>query len=212
MNVIFEDNHLLVIDKRGNIPTQQTELKSGIVEEAKKYIKKTSEKKGDVFLHPIHRLDAVTSGIVICAKTSKALSRLNTSVKNREYEKIYIAECSGEFPDKECVLETMIGKKHQKACFDLNGKKASLSICKVYNRLDTKTSIVVIHLHTGRYHQIRFQLARIGHPIIGDERYGSKKCGYSKGCIHLHHAGVLLLHPVTKDVLKLTSRPPFLQY
>lgn len=201
IEIIFEDNHLLVVNKPAGLLTQPSGTEQDSLEaQAKAYIKEKYQKPGNVFLEAVHRLDKPVSGIVVFAKTSKALSRLNESLRSKQAKKIYHAWVEGIPKQKEATLEhylvhddfiaTIVSKEHPEA------KLARLS----YKLLESKenSSLLEITLETGRYHQIRAQLAAIGHPIVGDAKYGSKT---NRPEIALTHVQLEIVHPVTGQLL-----------
>lgn len=208
--VIFADNHILIANKPAGLLTQPDDTGSDSLEaQAKKWVKQTYHKEGNVFLHAVHRLDKPVSGLVLFAKTSKALSRLNEQMRNQEIQRVYIAEIEGVLPYKEGKLDHYLVHKEHKAVVgqkeDPEAKHARLT----YEVLQTSshTTCVRIELETGRYHQIRAQFSAIGHPVVGDFRYGAKKRVDEQ--IHLHCAKLSLKHPVTQEVATFESSPPF---
>lgn len=188
-NIIFCDNHLLVVDKPKGIATQPD-----LVELAKAWIKKTFKKAGNVFLEPVHRLDKPVSGLVLFARTSKALSRLQKMMRERAIRKTYRAKVEGGLSCVEGTLRHRLIHSDFHAKVDEKGKGAILH----YRVIEVKGShsLVEIVLETGRYHQIRAQFAAIGHPILGDRKYGSHT-PFPKG-IALHHQKIEFIHPVTQ--------------
>ena len=176
--VLYCDNHLLVAAKPCGMLTQpDSSITESLETFAKSWVQREYQKTGAVFLHCIHRLDRVVSGLVLFARTSKALSRLNEQSRNQEIQKIYVAEVEGVLAKKEGKLDHYLihgdfraivakkedqGTKHARLYYRTRGKQ------KPY------TTLVEIELETGRYHQIRAQFGAIGHPIWGDVRYGSK--------------------------------------
>lgn len=213
MEVIFCDNHLLVANKPAGISTQSQGAAPAFHEFAKEWIKTQYHKAGNVFLEPIHRLDKSVSGLVLFARTSKSLSRLNALMRERLISKTYYALVEGVPSLKEATLEhhlihgefqaLVVAPSHPQA------KKASLD----YRVLNLKTqaglSLLEIQLHTGRYHQIRAQLSAIGFPIVGDAKYGAKIPHEQEG-IALHHGLLTLTHPVTQEKLSFSKESPFL--
>jgi 23S rRNA pseudouridine1911/1915/1917 synthase len=202
LQVIYEDNHIIVVNKRvGDIVQSDKTGDKPLSDIVKEYIKEKYQKPGAVFLGVIHRLDRPTSGIVVFAKTSKALTRLNESFKNRETIKTYIAITALKDIKKEDVLVHYItrnttnntSKAHIQEVKE--SKKASLEY-QIIKKLD-KYMALQINLHTGRHHQIRCQLAHIGCPIKGDLKYGFPRSNPDGG-IHLHAKQLQLVHPVTK--------------
>ncbi len=212
LQIIHEDNHIIVINKRvGDIVQGDKTGDKPLSDEVKEYIKDKYNKPGDVFLGVVHRLDRPTTGIIVFAKTSKALTRLNESFKNRETKKTYWAVVKN-FPPKE--NDTLIhflkrnpknntSKAHTKEVPE--SKKASLDYT-VIKKLDNYFALE-INLHTGRHHQIRAQLAAIGCPIKGDLKYGFDRSNPDGG-IHLHARKLILTHPVTKEILTFEAQVP----
>lgn len=213
LEILYEDNHLIAVYKPANLVTQKTESSLESLEERVKLsIKERYKKSGAIYLHAVHRIDKATSGIVLFAKTSKALSRLNEMIREKKVKKQYIALCEGTFSNEEGTLShflihgdfeaKVVDKDHPE------GKKAELS----YKVLSQKNEVarVAIDLTTGRYHQIRAQFAAIGHPILGDKKYGSTRASpFSKDEIALHHYKMSFVHPVTKEEVVITKECPF---
>lgn len=194
MKPIYCDNHLLVLNKPAGVATQPD-----FHEWARTWVKNEFKKPGNVFLEPIHRLDKAVGGIVVFARTSKALSRLNEALRNKSMRKIYEAQVEGHVDD-EGVLEHYLVHGDFKAFVDPKGKKATLRY-KCLKR-DKTTSWVEIELETGRYHQIRAQFSAIGHPVVGDHKYGSQT---KQETIALHHKEMTLTHPTTGEKLVFVS-------
>jgi len=191
MKPLSSDNHILVAEKPAGIATQPD-----FTDMVKVWVKKTYNKPGAVFLHPVHRLDKAVSGLVLFARTSKALSRLQAMMREHQIKKTYLALVEGKLPAKEGTLVHKLSHSTLRAKVDPNGKEAILHYKVIKQENDS--TLLEIHLVTGRYHQIRAQLAAIGCPIIGDEKYGSKK-PWPKG-IALKATGLQFEHPVTKEV------------
>ena len=212
LSVIYEDNHILVVNKTAGLLVQgdKTGDKS-LLDLAKKYIKDKYQKPGEVFLGLVHRLDRPTTGVIVLARTSKALSRLSQQFKERIPKKIYRAVVSGT-PEPKATLEHYLRKNSSKnKSFHYpkntpNTKKAilhyrSVKQLKSYHVLD-------IELETGRHHQIRAQLAAVGLHIKGDLKYGAKRPN-KNGSIHLHARSLTLIHPTKKgrdDVSRTNSK------
>ena len=196
-DVLFEDNHLLAIDKPEGMITQATDGHGVSLEEiAKDYLKEKYQKPGNVYLHACHRLDKPVSGIVIFAKTSKALSRMNEVIRERDVEKIYLTRLS--HPLKESgKLEHRLIHDDFKAKEDPSGKVSTLSYKHVQDDL------YEIALETGRYHQIRIQLSLAGAPIIGDDKYGGKPADR----LYLHHSRFSFPHPIGGVMTTIQSNP-----
>ncbi|UOX33387.1 RluA family pseudouridine synthase [Flavobacterium sediminilitoris] len=212
LQILHEDNHIIVINKRvGDIVQGDKTGDKPLSEVVKEYIKEKYNKPGEVFLGVIHRLDRPTTGIVVFAKTSKALTRLNDSFKNRETQKTYWAVVKNSPPKNNDVLihylkrnpKNNTSKAHIKEVPE--SKKASLAYT-IIRKLDHYIGLE-IQLHTGRHHQIRAQLSAIGCPIKGDLKYGFDRSNPDGG-IHLHARQLVLTHPVTKDILKIIAPTP----
>ncbi len=221
-SVLYEDNHLLVVNKPGGIPTQPSGTDQINLESmAKEWIKHTYQKPGNVFLEALHRLDKPVSGVVAFAKTSKALSRLNASMRNKDTQKMYWALV--EVPNQAAVkqltqnpqklLENYLLHDDFKASVASVGtqaaKLAQLHYSLIHFHLHETQALLQISLLTGRYHQIRAQLSHIHLPIIGDAKYGSKTPFHS-GAIALHHRQLQFPHPTTQKLL--TIEAPLPQY
>lgn len=210
LHVIYEDNHILVVFKEAGLLTQPSGTAQASLENiCKEYIKQKYAKPGNVYLHAVHRLDKPVSGIVLFAKTSKALSRLNEAMREKESSKTYLALIEGELPVKEGTLEHYLvhDEHHAAVAFkeDRGAKPARLHY-KVIKGLGAQ-ELIEIKLETGRYHQIRAQLAAAGHPIIGDQRYGSNTI-LKSGCIALQHQRLVLKHPVTGKEITFEAPTP----
>ena len=210
IEIIFCDNHLLVTNKPCGLLTQPDDSGSDSLEVyAKQWVKKEYHKPGNVYLHAIHRLDKPVSGLVLFARTSKALSRLNEQSRNLEIQRVYTAEVEGILPLKEGRLDHYLIHGDHRAIIakatDKEAKHARLTYqVKKYH---SHSTLVSIELETGRYHQIRAQFSASGHPVIGDKRYGAK--GGDGESIHLHCSKLALEHPVTKEVLSFEAPAPF---
>jgi 23S rRNA pseudouridine1911/1915/1917 synthase len=208
--IVFCDNHLLVANKPPGLLTQPDEIGSDSLEAyAKAWVKKEYHKPGNVFLHAIHRLDRPVSGLVLFGRTSKALTRLNELSRLMGIQRVYIAEVEGILPQRTGRLDHYLIHGEHRAIIakasDKEAKHARLEY-QVQKFLEHST-LVVIDLETGRYHQIRAQFSAIGHPVLGDRRYGSRM-GDGQS-IHLHCSELAFEHPVTKEVLTFESPAPF---
>ena len=207
LKVVYSDNHLLACIKMPGIPTQSHRKGEVSVEElAKEWVKHRFKKPGRVFLHAVHRLDKQVGGLVLFARTSKALSRVQQMMRERKIEKTYLALVEGAPKKKNELLEhylvhgqyrSILSKPREK------GAKRAILHYMVIKQMKEK-ALLEIKLITGRYHQIRSQLSAIGHPVVGDQKYGSKQSFHSEG-IALWHAELVFEHPVTKEVLRLSA-------
>jgi len=212
LQVLYEDNHLIAVNKRvGDIVQGDKTGDKPLSEVVKEYIKDKYNKPGEVFLGVVHRLDRPTTGIVVFARTSKALTRLNELFKNRETQKTYWAIVKNK-PSKESNTlvhylkrneKTNMSKAHIKEVPE--SKLASLDY-KVIKALNNYYALEV-ELHTGRHHQIRAQLAAIGSPIKGDLKYGFDRSNPDGG-IHLHARQLSFTHPVSKENLTILAPVP----
>lgn len=212
LQVLHEDNHIIVVNKRvGDIVQGDKTGDKPLSDVVKEYIKDKYNKPGDVFLGVVHRLDRPTTGIVVFARTSKALTRLNDLFKNRETEKTYWAVVKNKPPKHEDNLVHFLkrneknntSKAHLKEIPE--SKKASLDY-KIIAELKNYFALE-INLHTGRHHQIRSQLSAIGCPIKGDLKYGFDRSNPDGG-IHLHARKLKLIHPVSKETLEIIAPTP----
>lgn len=212
LQILHEDNHIIVINKRvGDIVQGDKTGDKPLSEVVKEYIKDKYNKPGDVYLGVVHRLDRPTTGIIVFAKTSKALTRLNESFKNRETQKTYWAIVKNSPPKENDTLihflkrnpKNNTSKAHSKEVPE--SKKASLEYT-IIKKLDNYFALE-INLHTGRHHQIRAQLTAIDCPIKGDLKYGFDRSNPDGG-IHLHARKLVLIHPVTKENLTFEAPVP----
>ncbi|GGC86984.1 RNA pseudouridine synthase [Flavobacterium lutivivi] len=212
LQILHEDNHIIVVNKRvGDIVQGDKTGDKPLSEVVKEYIKEKYNKSGDVFLGVVHRLDRPTTGIVVFAKTSKALERLNTMFSTRETKKTYWAIVKNQPPKTEDTLTHFLkrnpknntSKAHLKEVPE--SKKAILDY-KIIQKLDNYY-VLEINLHTGRHHQIRAQLTAIGCPIKGDLKYGFDRSNQDGG-IHLHARKLAFIHPVSKENIEIIAPTP----
>lgn len=210
LSIIFEDNHLMLFNKPAGLLTQPTHLENESVETlGKDWIKKVKDRPGNVFLHPVHRLDRPASGIVLCARTSKALSRLSHQMRERTCKKTYLACIDHTMPALAGSLEHYLIHDHHRALVleqEAGGAKWSRLEYRLINQKGG-ISLLEISLITGRYHQIRAQLSHIGCPIIGDSKYGSSQ-SLGNNCIALHHFRLEFTHPVQQTALSFEAPLP----
>jgi len=210
--IVYEDNHLLVIDKKvGEIVQGDKTGDEPLSEALKAFIKQRDNKPGNVFMGVPHRLDRPVCGLSIFAKTSKALERLNAMFRNGEVHKTYMALCCAAPDQKEGLLEDWMerNEKLNKSFITRKpGPKAKLAKLRYRHIADTERYFLLeVELLTGRHHQIRCQLAHIGCPIKGDLKYGAPRSNPDGGiCLQAH--SITLLHPVKKEELRLVVDLP----
>lgn len=212
LRVLYEDNHLIAVNKRaGDLVQGDRTGDTPLSEIVKAYIKKKYNKPGAVYLGVVHRLDRPTSGVVVFARTSKALARMNRMFAEKETEKTYWAVVKSPPPAEQgTLIHWMVRNQKQNKSYAHptqvpDAKKAVLhyDLQKALNNY----YFLQIRLETGRHHQIRSQLAAIGCPIKGDLKYGADRSN-KDGSIHLHARLLKLTHPVKKEPLTLVAPPP----
>ena len=212
LQVLFEDNHIIIVNKRSGDITQGD--KTGdkpLSEVVKEYLKDKYNKPGNVYLGVVHRLDRPTSGIIVFARTSKALERLNKMLRDKTINKTYWAVVKNH-PKKE--KDTLISylkknpKNNKSSVFnkEIIGSKKAILHYKVIKKLDNY-SLLEVDLETGRHHQIRAQLSYIGCSIKGDLKYGFNRSN-KDGSIHLHAKKIEFTHPVTKEKIMISAPTP----
>lgn len=210
--ILYEDNHLLIINKRaGQLVQGDKTGDESLLETLKHFIKERDHKPGNVFLGLVHRIDRPTSGLVIYAKTSKALSRLTQMIKNREIKKTYWAIVPKEIVPKSQRLVHYLKKneKNNKAIVftkPTDGAKEAVLTYTIIKVLDNY-QLLEVDLETGRHHQIRAQLSKIGLPIKGDLKYGAPRSNQDGG-ISLHARKLEFIHPVTRERIEITAPVP----
>lgn len=212
MTVVYEDNHIIIVnktaseivqgDKTGDVPLSET---------VKQYLKEKYHKPGNVFIGVTHRLDRPVSGLVVFAKTSKALSRLNEMFKNSEVKKTYWAivkqtpaETEGE------LVNYLVRNEKQNKSYAYDSEKPGSKKAILHYRLIARSdnySLLEVDLKTGRHHQIRCQLAKMGCPIKGDLKYGFPRSN-PDGSICLHARRVRFVHPVSKELIDVVAPVP----
>ena len=211
LNVIFEDNHIIVVQKIVNVPSQGD--KTGDIDMltiVKQYIKEKYKKPGNVYIGLVHRLDRPVGGIMVFAKTSKAASRLSDQVREKKFKKKYLAVVDGKFEEKSGILENYLYKDERNNISkvvnkDKKGAKyAKLDYEVIDYKPDKDLSLIKVNLHTGRHHQIRVQLSNYGHSIFGDQKYGKRGKGKQ---IALWAYNLEFEHPVTKEIMKFELYP-----
>jgi len=212
LNVLYEDNHLIIVNKRaGDIVQGDKTGDIPLSEIVKEYLKEKYHKPGNVYLGVVHRLDRPTTGLVVFSKTSKALPRLNKLFANKEAKKTYWALVKNAPPKPQDTLIHWL-KKNQKnnksSAFtkELAGSKKAILHYKTLKKLDTYY-LLEIELETGRHHQIRSQLASIGCPVKGDLKYGFDRSN-PDGSISLHARQLEFEHPVKNEVMTIVAPLP----
>ena len=212
MTVVYEDNHVIIVNKSSSEIVQGD--KTGdkpLSETVKEYIKEAYAKPGNVFLGVVHRLDRPVSGVVLFARTSKALPRLNDMFRNGEVRKTYWAIVKDAPPQASGTLEHWLvrnEKQNKSYAYDRevpNSKKAILNY-RVIGSSDNYY-LLEVDLKTGRHHQIRCQLAKMGCPIKGDLKYGAKRSN-PDGSISLHARSISFTHPVSKQPIEAVAPVP----
>lgn len=211
INIIYEDNHLLVVEKPNNILVQEDNTKDkSLLTILKEYLKDKYKKPGNVYLGLVHRLDRVVGGVMVFAKTSKAAGRLSKEVRNHTFKKVYYAVLCGTLKGTG-KLQNKIAKdsKTFTSYISSKGKDAILNYEVIANK--DNLSLVKINLETGRHHQIRLQFKTLGFPLYGDHRYNQNTKDIEE--LALFAKSVTLVHPTTKEVmtfsLDLPDRYPF---
>ena len=212
MDILFEDNHIIAVNKNTSDIVQGD--KTGdmpLSEKVKEYIKKKYNKPGAVYLGVTHRLDRPVSGALLFARTSKALTRLNEMFSNKTVKKTYWAIINNKPAKDQDTLEHYIvrdQKRNKSFAYDKEVKNSKLAILS-YKFLASSDNyyLLEVDLHTGRHHQIRCQLAKIGCPIKGDLKYGFPRSNPDGG-ISLHSRKINFIHPVRKEEIEIVAKPP----
>ncbi len=211
-DIIYEDNHLLVVNKRcGDLVQPDPDNTSALEDQIKEFIRQRDHKPGDVFLGVVHRIDRPVSGAVLFAKTSKALSRLNEMLRRGEIEKRYWAVVESRPTVEQGSLRHYIvrdgrnNRSHAYTSPRSEAKEARLN----YTMLgcSERYTLLEVELLTGRHHQIRAQLAKVGMSIKGDLKYGAKRSNPNGG-ISLHSRSIVLMHPVRKEPIEVVAPTP----
>lgn len=208
--VLYEDNHLLVVEKPAGVLTQSD--KSGddsLLEMCRRYVRERYNKQGNVFIGMVHRLDRPVSGAIVFARTSKAASRLSAQIRKGEMEKTYRAVVEGRL-EGEGVLEDYLVREGDKTLkVAASAHEAQRAVLRYRSISATiKKTLVEIDLITGRKHQIRAQLSHTGHPVLGDRKYGSG-IDLGKDRIALMSYSLTFKHPTREEVISFTAREPY---
>ena len=211
IDIVYEDNHIIVVLKPQGVPTCGDESgDDSLLEGVRRYLKVTYEKPGNVYVGLIHRLDRPTGGVMVFAKPSKAASRLSEQMRGGDFEKKYFAVLVGTPKEPQKTLVNYLKKNPVNNMVYLcppttdGAKMASLD----YRVLQEREGLCLaeVRLHTGRTHQIRVQMAGIGHPVYGDMRYGGENA--KKGWLALWAYSLSFTHPVTKERMRFLVQPP----
>ena len=203
LKVLYEDNHIIVVVKPFNIPSQGD--KTGDIDMLtiiKQYIKEKYNKPGNVYLGLVHRLDRPTEGIIVFAKTSKAADRLTKQINNKEFHKTYYAVVEGKTPSEGTLKDYLYKDEKTNNSYITDKSKGKEAVLE-YTTIKTTNnlSLVKINLLTGRHHQIRVQFANINHPLYGDHRYNKNYFNDNKTNLALIAKELTFYHPVTKESL-----------
>lgn len=212
LNIIYEDNHLIAVNKTNSDLVQSDKTGDiSLSEKIKDYLKEKYNKPGNVFVGVIHRIDRPVSGVVLFARTSKALTRMNEKIKNRDIKKSYLAIIANMPKPESGSLKHYIvrNKKQNKSYSHLKKTPDSQEAVLNYQIVDRsdKYYLLEINLITGRHHQIRSQLAKINCPVKGDLKYGFARSN-SNGGISLHSHKMSFIHPVSKKYIEIIAIPP----
>ncbi len=211
LNVIYEDNHIIVVEKMVNIPSQGD--KTGDVDMLsiiKDYLKEKYQKPGNVYLGLIHRLDRPVGGVMVFAKTSKAAARLSEQVREKAFQKEYLVVVNGKMKSQKGEWKDWLFKNERANMSKVvsegtkNAKQASLEYEVLKYNEEINLSVVRVKLHTGRHHQIRVQFSSRGHSIYGDQKYGGR--GHGKQ-IALWAYRLTIFHPITKEEMTFQVLP-----
>lgn len=212
MKVLYEDNHIIVINKASSEIVQGDRTgDKPLSEKVKEYLKEKYNKPGNVFCGVTHRLDRPTSGVVVFAKTSKALTRLNKMFRDDEVGKVYWAIVQNRpVSDRGTLTHYLIkdSKRNKSTAYNTERKNTKKAVLH-YSLINQSENyhLLEVKLETGRHHQIRVQLAKIGSPIKGDLKYGAARSNRD-GSISLHARGISFIHPVSKEKVDITAPVP----
>ena len=211
LNILYEDNHIIVVVKPPNIPSQGDKTEDeDMLTIIKGYIKEKYNKPGNVYLGLVHRLDRPVGGVMVFAKTSKAAARLSEQVRNKVFKKEYLAIVDGKVQNQNGTLEDYLLKNEKTNTSKVvkketrNSKYAKLDYEALKYNEEINLTLLKILLHTGRHHQIRVQLSNFGHSICGDQKYGTRGRGKQ---ISLWAYKLTIEHPITKEEMTFKGLP-----
>lgn len=211
LKILYEDNHIIVVIKLPNIPSQADKTEDeDMLTIIKNYIKEKYNKPGNVYLGLVHRLDRPVGGVMVFAKTSKAAARLSEQVRNKTFKKEYLAIVDGKPEKEKGTLEDYLLKNEKTNMSKVvkedtkNSKYAKLDYEVLKYNEEINLSLLKILLHTGRHHQIRVQLSNFGHSICGDQKYGTRGRGKQ---ISLWAYKLTIEHPITKESMSFLGLP-----
>lgn len=207
INVLYEDNHILCVEKPVNVPVQEDDSHDlDLLTMCKNYLKEKYNKPGNVYLGLVHRLDRPVGGVMIFAKTSKAASRLSDAVRTRTIQKEYLAVLDGNTSGSHTLTDYLKKDTKKNRVFVTNEKEGKKSVLD-YDVLDQRDNKTLVHilLHTGRSHQIRVQFSSRNLPLVYDQRYNQHT---KKGQIALYAYRLTFVHPVKKEQMCITCFPP----
>ena len=211
LKVIFEDNHIIVVEKPVNIPSQGDKTgDEDMLTIIKKYLIEKYNKKGDAYLGLVHRLDRPTGGVMVFAKTSKAASRLSEQIREKVFEKEYLCIVDGKLEEQNGEYEDYLVKNEKNNLSRISDpKNKNAKLAKLYYKVlkyneETNLSLVRVKLYTGRHHQIRVQFASRNHSLYGDQKYGTRGRG-KQLCLWAYK--ISFLHPISKERIEFEDYP-----
>lgn len=211
LKVIFEDNHIIVVEKPVNIPSQGDKTgDEDMLTIIKKYLIEKYNKKGDAYLGLVHRLDRPTGGVMVFAKTSKAASRLSEQIREKVFEKEYLCIVDGKFEEPNGEYEDYLVKNEKNNMSRVSEQKnKNAKLAKLYYEVlkyneETNLSLIRVKLYTGRHHQIRVQFASRNHSLYGDQKYGTRGRG-KQLCLWAYK--IAFLHPISKERIEFEDYP-----
>ena len=211
LNVLYEDNHIIVVEKPVNIPSQGDKTgDEDMLTIIKKYIKEKYKKPGEVYLGLVHRLDRPTGGVMVFAKTSKAASRLSEQVREKQMKKKYLCIVDGKMPQEKGTFKDYLLKNERTNTSKVvskeikNAKEAILDYEVIKYNEDINLSVIKVYLHTGRHHQIRLQFSSRKHSLYGDQKYGTRGRGKQ---LALWAYSLSFIHPTKKELMEFECFP-----